>query len=36
VLTGLAKRIAPDVRTLSISHLDDAAALADQAAATRG
>ena len=36
VLTGLAKRIAPDVRTLSISRLDDAAALADRLAAARG
>jgi [acyl-carrier-protein] S-malonyltransferase len=36
VLTGLAKRIAPEVRTVSISRLDDAAALADRLAAARG
>jgi [acyl-carrier-protein] S-malonyltransferase len=36
VLTGLAKRIAPDVRTLSISRLDDVAALADRLAAAHG
>jgi [acyl-carrier-protein] S-malonyltransferase len=36
VLTALAKRIAPAVRTLSIARLDDAAALADRLAAAHG
>ncbi len=36
VLSGLARRIAPEVRTVSISRLDDAAAVADRLAAAHG
>ena len=36
VLSGLARRIAPEVRTVSISRLDDAATLADRLAAAHG
>jgi [acyl-carrier-protein] S-malonyltransferase len=36
VLSGLAKRIAPEVRTLSISRLDDAATLAHRLATAHG
>jgi [acyl-carrier-protein] S-malonyltransferase len=36
VLSGLAKRIAPAVRTATVARLDDAAALAERLATARG